>query len=189
MAEPRNQFTFYRSYFDAIQELPKEERADIILAVCGYAIYETEPQGLSPAASMAFKLIRPTLDSGRRKAESGAKGGSKPKANRKQTAREKEVEKELEIENEYDVEVEAMSIAEMVEDRKMKLFKGELGKGVVFLSDVQIEDLLNRLDIDAFDYYVDKLAAFIIDKGARIKNHYGTILKWWREDSKLEGET
>ena len=93
------------------------------MAVCDYAIYETEPQGLSPAASMAFKLIRPTLDSGRRKAESGAKGGSKPKANRKQTAREKEVEKELEIENEYDVEVEAMSIAEMVEDRKMKLFK------------------------------------------------------------------
>ena len=56
------------------------------------------------------------------------------------------------------------------------------------MSDVQIEDLLNRLDMDAFDYYVDKLAVFIIDKGARIKNHYGTILKWWREDSRLEGE-
>ncbi len=187
MAEPRNQFTFYRSYYDAVQELPKEERADIILAVCGYAIYETEPTGLSPAASMAFKLIRPTLDSGRRKAESGAKGGSKPKANRKQTAREKEVEKEIENEYEIEVDVEEMSIAEIMADRKLKLFKGELGKGVVFLSDAQIADLLEKLDLDAFDHYVDKLAAFIIDKGARVKNHYETILKWWRQDSGLEG--
>ena len=188
MAEPRNQFTFYRSYFDAIQELPKAERADIILAVCDYAIYETEPEGLSPAASMAFKLIRPTLDSGRRKAENGAKGGSKPKANRKQTAREKEVEKEYEIEKEYEyeAEVEGMSIAEMTEDRKLKMFQGKLGKNVVFLSEAQIADLLEKLDLEGFDYYVDKLASFILDKGAHVKNHYETILKWWREDSGLE---
>lgn len=188
MADPRNQFTFYRSYFDAIQELPKEERADIILAVCDYAIYETEPTGLSPAASMAFKLIRPTLDSGRRKAESGAKGGSKPKANRKQTTREKEVEKEVENEYEIEVDVEEMSIAEITADRKLKLFKGELGKGVVFLSEAQIAALLDKLDLDAFDYYVDKLATFITDKGAHVKNHYDTILKWWRQDSCVEGE-
>lgn len=192
MAEPRNQFTFYRSYFDAIQEIPKEERADIILAVCDYAIYETEPTGLSPAASMAFKLIRPTLDAGRRKAESGAKGGSKPKANRKQTAREKEVEKEvekeIEIEKEIEVEVEGLSLAEMTADRKLKLFRGELGKSVVFLSEAQIEDLLEKMDLDAFDYYVDKLASFIIDNGAKVKNHYGTILKWWRQDSGVEGK-
>ena len=57
MAEPRQQFTFYRSYYDAIQEIPKEEQAAIVLAVCAYAIYEEEPQGLSPAASMEnFKI-------------------------------------------------------------------------------------------------------------------------------------
>lgn len=37
MAEPRQQFTFYRSYYDAIQELPKEEQASIVLAVCAYS--------------------------------------------------------------------------------------------------------------------------------------------------------
>lgn len=73
-------------------------------------------------------------------------------------------------------------------ERKLKIFKGELGKGVVFLSDAQIADLLDKLDLDAFDHYVDKLAAFIIDKGARVKNHYETILKWWRQDSGLEAK-
>lgn len=57
-----------------------------------------------------------------------------------------------------------------------------MGKGVVFLSDNQTGDLLDRMDVDAFDYYVDKLANFIIRNDAKVKNHYETILKWWRED-------
>lgn len=185
MAEPRKQFTFYRSYYDAIQELPKKDQSAIILAICAYAIYEIEPQGLSAVASTAFKLIRPTLDAGRKKAESGKQGGSKMKANCKQTAREKEVELEKEYEKEIEVEVERdeEAIATATADRKMRIFRGELGQGVVFLSDAQIADLLDKLDLDAFDYYVDKLANFIIKNDARVKNHYETILKWWREDS------
>ena len=63
---------------------------------------------------------------------------------------------------------------------------GELGKGVVFLSDEQVEDLLDKMNIDVFDHYVDKLSTFILNNGAHVKNHYETILKWWREDSRLE---
>ena len=69
----------------------------------------------------------------------------------------------------------------------MKIFRGELGKGAVFLSDAQIADLLEKLDLELFDHYVDKLANFIIKNDARVKNHYETILKWWREDSKIGG--
>lgn len=63
---------------------------------------------------------------------------------------------------------------------------GELGKGVVFLSNEQVEDLLDKMNIDVFDHYVDKLSTFILNNGAYVKNHYETILKWWREDSRLE---
>ena len=91
MGEPRNQFTFYRSYYDAIAALPKKEQAAIILAVCDYVLYEREPEKLSPVGKTCFALIRPTLDSGRRKAANGKQGGksgkqtaSKPEANRKQ---------------------------------------------------------------------------------------------------------
>ena len=58
----------------------------------------------------------------------------------------------------------------------------ELGKGVVFISDEQIADLLDMMGVETFDHYVDKLSAFIIKNGAHVKNHYETILKWWRED-------
>lgn len=62
-----------------------------------------------------------------------------------------------------------------------------MGKNVVFLSEDQTEDLLDRLGIDTFDYYVEKLARFIIENDARVMNHYETILKWWRMDSGLHG--
>lgn len=65
----RKQFTFYSSYWEAIQPLSKKQQAEILLTICDYALNETEPgTDLSPAASVAFNLIRPTLDSGRIKA-------------------------------------------------------------------------------------------------------------------------
>ena len=68
-------------------------------------------------------------------------------------------------------------------DRKLKFMNGELGKGVVILSDGQVDSLLEIMDIDMFDHYVSKLADFIIKNGAKVKSHYSTILRWWTEDS------
>ena len=62
---------------------------------------------------------------------------------------------------------------------------GGIGMGVVFLTKTQIGDLVERLGIDAFDLYVERLANFIIDKNARIKSCYDTILKWVAEDSRM----
>lgn len=50
----------------------------------------------------------------------------------------------------------------------------------VFLSDKQVEALLQVMDIKVFDAYVDK-----ITKYPNVKNHYETILKWHNEDSKV----
>ena len=60
--------------------------------------------------------------------------------------------------------------------------KGNLGKGVVLLTQEQMNDLLEKIGLDGFDYYVEKLANFILEKHVKIKNHYATILKWWQED-------
>lgn len=206
MGKPRNQFTFYRSYYDAIQELSKKDQSALILAVCAYAIYETLPKGLSSAASTAFKLIQPTLDSGRRKAESGSVGGtskpkangkqteSKPQANGKQTESKKEVEKEVEFEGEFEEEVDvdtegedpAETAAATAERQKLKAVGGKLGKGVVYLSDEQSDDLLDRIGLDAYDHYVERLATFIIEHDANVQNHHAMILKWHEQDTTIK---
>lgn len=71
-------------------------------------------------------------------------------------------------------------------DIETRFLGGKLGKGVVLLSDEQIGSLLDKIGIDAFDYYVDKLANFIIKNDAKVKNHYETILKWWQEDAAVQ---
>lgn len=71
----RNQFTFYRSYFDAIERLSVEEKGEILCALCAYALDEIMPENLSPIADTVFTLVKPTLDAGRKKAISGQKGG------------------------------------------------------------------------------------------------------------------
>lgn len=211
MGKPRNQFTFYKSYYDAIQDLPKRDQSDLILAVCAYAIYEEPPKGLSIAASTAFKLIKPTLDSGRRKAESGALGGqangkqsesnaqangkqngSKAEANRKQgeSAREKEYKKEIEYEYEVEADAEGEENALDCDGdpdgyNDIKVMGGRLGKGVIRLSDAQSDALLDTIGFEMYNHYLERLANFIINNGAAPANHYETILKWWKEDRKV----
>ena len=57
----RNQFTFYRSYYEALKHLPKRDQTSVLLALIGYALDEQEPS-LSGVALSVFTLIRPTLD-------------------------------------------------------------------------------------------------------------------------------
>lgn len=70
-------------------------------------------------------------------------------------------------------------------DSKVKVLGGELGKNVVFISEEQFADLLDKMDLETFNHYVDKLSTFIIKNDAHVKNHYETILKWWREDGAI----
>ena len=103
----RLQFTFYRSYYDAIKVLPKKEQTAVLLALCAYALDKEEPN-LTGTAGAIFTLIRPTLDSGWKKAIGGSRGTPQKDNEKieerygKDTVKEKEgeKEKEKEIENE-----------------------------------------------------------------------------------------
>ena len=96
---------------------------------------------------------------------------------------EKEKEKEIDKEIEVDVVEEESSDTDC--DNQLKCIGGKLGQGVVYLTDKQLDSLLELLGMDAFDRYVKRLADYIIEKDAHIKNHYETILKWYKEDTKV----
>lgn len=112
----RKQFTFYESFYKSLSRIKKkQDRADAYDIICAYALFNEEPDldKLPDSVAVAFDLIRPVLDSARKKAVSGKQGGSKPQANGKQTAsklkqsaREKEKEKEVEVEIENEEEID-----------------------------------------------------------------------------------
>ena len=68
---------------------------------------------------------------------------------------------------------------------ELKPIEGLNGRGVVYLSDDQKHDLLNKLGREQFDHYVSRLAQFIIEKNAKLKNHYRYILEWYEADKPL----
>lgn len=122
--DDRKQFTMYESMYKALRRIRKKpDRADAYDAICAYALYQTEPDldSMSDAAAIAFDLIRPVLDSARKKASSGKQGGSKTQANGKQTPREKEGEEEKEEEGEIEGEKEKKQPA-ILEGRSFTLF-------------------------------------------------------------------
>lgn len=68
------------------------------------------------------------------------------------------------------------------EEAKLSAF----GKSrAVMLSENQVGVLLDKLTLDEFNYYIDKLDDFITRKKATVANHYQTILRWVAEDRKL----
>ena len=52
----------------------------------------------------------------------------------------------------------------------------------VILTEEQNDKLLDLLDIEVYDYYVEKLSKSIA-AGGKYNGHYETILKWYKQDS------
>jgi len=118
MEPVRKQFTFYYSFYDAIQSVgSRKAKLELYETICAYALLGQEPDeaAMHPLGAVAMKLIRPTLDSAKKKADAGRQGGSKPKAclekkiSKKELEIEKEVEVKKEIEKEKNIEIEIES--------------------------------------------------------------------------------
>lgn len=96
----RKQFTFYESFARALSRIKdKSDRADAYDALVNYALYGKDPDldSMSDVAAVAFELIKPNLDSSRKKASNGKSGGSKPQANRKQTSSKLEAKSKQDV--------------------------------------------------------------------------------------------
>lgn len=167
----RKQFTFYESFFSAISRIKdSSERAETYDAICAYALYGTLPDldALPVASAIAFELIRPTLDTSRRKAKSGQAGGKskqsviKDEAKSKQSgsklkakSSEDEGEKEGEIEKEKEKEIE-------IEVENECYIKGVASPDPVA---AVLADYLNRINPTASPTSLEELASYAEDMG------------------------
>ena len=115
MEQTRKQFTFYESFAVALRRIRRRDTRCIAYdAIIDYALYNLEPnlEDFPQSAAIAFDLIRPLLDSARKKSAAGHKGGmhspneSSEEANDKQSASKKEIEIEIEKENKNNIYLE-----------------------------------------------------------------------------------
>jgi hypothetical protein len=92
----------------------------------------------------------------------------------------------IEEEGEKDKEKESHSFT-LCEEAKLKYLGGSLGKGVVMLSDEQIDDLLDKLSIEEFNKYVEIVAECELNgKPYKKKTHYQAILDMAEADRRVK---
>ena len=104
---------------------------------------------------------------------------------------QKEIYKDIEIDRKNESAFGQSTGTDFVnlftDDAKRKVIGGELGKGVVMLSQEQMDDLLERLSIEEFDYYVSVVADCILKgKQYKRKTHYQAILDMAEADRRVK---
>lgn len=53
---------FYRSYYEALRDLPRDIQGEIYTAIMEYGLYGNETDNLKPVAKSIFTLIKPNID-------------------------------------------------------------------------------------------------------------------------------
>ncbi len=101
----RKQFTFYRSFYDGMKTLKKNDRLAVYDAIVFYGLFGYQAAKLTELQQGFFNLIIPTLDASAKKAANAMKAVSK-RSSKQGSKKEKESEIEFEIEKESEIESE-----------------------------------------------------------------------------------
>lgn len=70
---------FYRSFYEAIKDLPKDIQGEIYEAIMEFGLNDNELENMKPVTRSIFTLIRPQIEANKRRYENGKKGG-RPKS-------------------------------------------------------------------------------------------------------------
>ena len=150
----RDSIVFYRSFYEAIKEIPIEQQGIVYNAIYGYALDGVEPE-LNGIAKAIFLLVKPQIDAnnsryenGKKGAEYGKKGGRPKNENPKETPNEpQENPKETPNENVND------NVNDLKENTKRKVF----AKPTVEEVKAYCTERKNNVDANKFiDFYESK---------------------------------
>ena len=190
MESERKAFSFYRSYYEASKDLPREAQADFLMAICAYIFDGVEPD-LQGVASAMFKLAKPTLDTSIKRASAGQTGGkskanakqtdSKPEANDKQTDSNDEANPKRYMINDYMINDQVINDKEKI-DKKEKQQRHKYGQYKnVLLSDDEVEKLKTEFPLDWQDR-IERVSEYVASTGKHYSNFLAVIRAWAKKD-------
>lgn len=121
----RSGFVFYRSWLEAVKNLPREMQGEVLTAIIEYGLDGVTTGSLKPITSAMLAMVKPQIDANNKRLENGLKGGrprkietesepnnnqvitkEKPNNNQKITKKNQTEPKEKEKEKVKDIEKE-----------------------------------------------------------------------------------
>lgn len=194
-------FSFYRSYFEAAKELPKEQQAEFLMAICSYVFDGEEPDIHGIAAAM-FKLAKPNLETSIKRAKAGSvksndnkteiKSETKPNQIKSNENQNKSNDNQMIIKTETIKDIgyrikdkdkeEDKDLGEKEKNTKEKPPKHKYGQYQnVLLSDIEMQKLQEEFPFD-WEERIEKVSEYVASKGAKYKDFLATIRSWARRD-------
>lgn len=173
--ENRQWFIFYYSFFEALSDLPAENKLELYEAIAQYSFNGKEPQNLTWISVPMWKLIRPQLEANNKRYLDWCKGGrpkkitsgfdekitsgfenEKPKEKEKVKEKDKEKIKEKEKDNNHPTDEFDEALNEFIKMRKqikkpitekwIELVKEKLNKMYPNEKDLQIKCLYKSIE-------------------------------------------
>lgn len=78
----RDSVVFYRSFYEAVKDLPPEAFKESVQAILDYGLDDKPPDKQGTIAHTVFSLVRPQIDANNRRFKNGCKGGKEPNQTR-----------------------------------------------------------------------------------------------------------
>ena len=97
---------FYRSFYEALKDLPDSDRLAIYDAIFSYGLDLKEVE-LSGIPAVIWKLVKPNIEANIRRYENGKKGASAKQVQSKRKAKGKQKESKQEANKDKDVDVDS----------------------------------------------------------------------------------
>lgn len=177
----RDGIVFYRSFYDAIKELPDAELAKCFKAIMEYGLDGKEPE-TSGIEKTIYYLVKPQIDANNKRYQNGTKGGrpkTEPEPSDNQT-----VTKEKPNDNQTVTKPEPKEKEKVKEKDKVK-DKDKESKGTVRFAPPTLEDVREycleqgySIDSDRFiDFYTAK--DWMIGKN-KMKDWKAAVRNWAR---------
>lgn len=188
----KDSFVFYRSFYDAIQNIPKDSQLELYSALFEYAFNGEEPEFSDGIAKAMFVLIKPNIDSANARYqanyENGKKGGrpkakpkenpnrSKRKPNRNPDKTEAKAKPNLNVDEDVDVD-EDVNVNEDVDVDKNTPKRGRFVPPT--LEEIKAYCAQRKNNVDARKFYDYFTASNWYDsKGNKVKSWKQKIITW-----------
>ena len=204
--EKKDSFVFFRSFYEGILNLPKENQTEILIAICEYSLNNKIPDDLSPVAKAMFTVIKPNIDNAskryRASVENGKKGGrprknenlekpnnnlekpnnnlEKPNNNLTETQSKPNQNLNVDVDDNYNVNNNYnINNNTNTNVKNIKHKYGEYKK--VKLTDQEYNKLLTDYGSSNLQTIIKYLDEYLEMKGDKYKSHYMVIKKWGAE--------
>ncbi|MDV4026196.1 hypothetical protein CMT52_17840 [Elizabethkingia anophelis] len=190
----RDSFIFYRSFYEAIKELPRDIQGEVLTTIMEYGLEGVTTDNLKPVARAIFTLIKPILDANNQRFVNGSKGGRKPSNNQDETenkpkGNQEETKvlpnKEEDVEEEEEVDVDKEGEKKHAPTKPFsKLSKDEFYNSLA----EHVGEYSKQTVRDFFDYWTEPSASgkmkFQLEKTWSIPHRLAT---WKRNEGKFGG--